>query len=139
MRVNPILIRDALKARGVSLGKPVDETYLKSFEREMNLSLDRFFRDVYTNFNGFASYDDRSQILLWPLERVLEAKYTSHRVGQSTFHPMGDVLIDSDFLMCCLEKDETPVILLYEKRELAASLSIFFERLLSGDFDFYER
>lgn len=129
-------IANELKARGVELGKPVSDQQLKQFEAEMALSLDGQVRQIYLKFNGFMRPDPKSEIFLWPLARILESRSMSFEVGQERYFAVGDLLIDSDFIMCCLQKETSPVVLLYEKRELAPSASAFFQRLISGNFDF---
>jgi hypothetical protein len=129
-------IAKELEARGVQLGKPVPPKQLTRFEAEMGLSLDEVFRKIYLKFNGFILQDPKSQILLWPLERIRESADMSFELNQERYFPIGDLLIDSDFLMCSLATGTSPVVLLVEKRELAPTVTTFYERLISGRFDF---
>lgn len=129
-------IASGLEARGVELGKQVTDQNLERFQAEMALSLDGFFRQIYLKFNGFVRPDSKSEISLWPLARVLESRSMSFEVNRGRYFAIGDLLIDSDFLMFCLEKEASPVVLLHEKRELAPTASAFFQRLVSGRFDF---
>jgi hypothetical protein len=70
------------------------------------------------------------------MERIAESVDLSTTVGTDKYFAIADLMIDSDFLMCCLEKQPTPILLLYERRELASSLSDFLSKLVSGKFDF---
>jgi hypothetical protein len=129
-------IRNVFENRGVQLRAPVDERHLSQFEQQTAVRLHPFFRHVYLEFDGFASCDDKNQIFLWPLGRILENRGLSQRFEQGEYFAIGDFLIDSDFVMCSLVKEAAPVIFLYEKRTLAPTASVFFRRLASGDFDF---
>jgi hypothetical protein len=129
-------ILTALETRRVEVGNPTGDQYLKQFEEEMALSLDTFFRQMYSQFNGFATCDDKSQIFLWPLEVILQNRSLSVQVERKKYFAIGDLLIDSDFVMCCLEIESAPIFLLYEKRELAPTASTFFDRFVLGEFDF---
>jgi len=133
------VIRNALQARGIELGPPVSGDYLAQFEKEMALSLDEYFRRSYCEFNGFESCDKKSQICLWPLGRILQNRSLSIQVENELYFLIGDFLIDSDFLVCCLQRERAPIFLLYERRELALAASAFFEKLISGDFDYFAR
>jgi hypothetical protein len=137
--MNSTAIQTALRARGVGLGDATTELRLNKFEEDMGLSLALFFRALYLQFDGFVMCDEKSQISLWPLERVLQNRSLAVRIEEDRFFAMGDVLVDSEFLMFCFEKEATPVFLLYEKRELARTATAFFQKFISGDFDFYER
>jgi hypothetical protein len=134
--VEPTEIRVALERRGTELGKPVDEQRLKSAERQLRVSLAQFCKCIYSEFNGIRTYDNRSHISLWPLARIIEQQKLSIMVDDRTYFAMGDILIDSDFVMCCLEDESAPLFLLYENRELAPTARAFFERLVSGGLDF---
>jgi hypothetical protein len=133
MTLLPTDIRIALETSGVQLGTPADEEPLR--ERDFAISLDRYCRELYSEFNGFKSYDNRCHIFLWPLDRIIEHKDLSVQEDGKRYFAIGDILIDSDFIMCCLEQDFEPMFLLYEKRRLEP-ISIFIERLVFGEFDF---
>jgi len=135
-RLDAATIADKLDAKGVELGKPASEEDLKQFETEMALILDSYFRQIYLRFNGFVVPDHKSMISLWPLARILEEKEMYLVVGQERCFAIGDFMIDSDFLMCRLTREAAPVFFQCEKSELAPTASIFFSKLISGDFDF---
>jgi hypothetical protein len=134
MTLAPTDIRIALEIRGVQLGTPADEESLQKLERDFAISLDPYYRTLYSKFNGFRSLDDRSLIFLWPLERIIEHKDLSVQEDRKRYFAIGDILIDSEFIMCCLEQAFEPMFLLYEKRRLVPT-SIFLERLAFGEFD----
>jgi hypothetical protein len=128
-------IKSKLEARGIKLGDPLADNSLRRFESEAELSLSDELASIYRSFNGFQTCDERSQFFLWPLERVLEYTSISVKVAGSTFYPIGDLLIDSDFVMCSLDKGST-VFLLYERRPLASDVLEFLGKLVTGTFDF---
>ena len=135
-RLDAATIANKLEAKGVELGKPASEEALKQFETEMTLILDAFFRQIYSRFDGFISPDDKSMISLWPLARILDEREMSLVVEQERCFAIGDFMIDSDFLMCCLTREAAPIFFQCEKSELAPTASIFYSKLISGDFDF---
>src|SRR6202044_2358252 len=109
---------------------------LSEYEGQLSLTLHPYLRRIYGLFDGFLSCDKKSHFLLWPMKRIVQCSNSSVGVGTEKYLPIGDFLIDSDFLMCCLEKQPDPVFLLYEQRELGNNLSGFFIKLISGEFDF---
>jgi hypothetical protein len=128
-------VKLALEARGTKLERPLNDRDLKSFERELGLSLDQYFRQLYSSFDGFLACDKNTQ-LSFSTKRILENRGLSIGIDDEKYYAVGDLLIDSDFLMCCLEKENRPIFLLYEKRKLAPSASIFFSKFIAGEFDF---
>lgn len=132
------MIRTALETRGAELGIPATDQNLTRLERELQLTLHEELRDLYLQFDGFSPYDHKSQTMLWPLERIVKEKDLAHEVSGVRFFAIGDLLIDSDFLVSPLSS-EGPVVLLYEQRRLAPSVTAFLEKLASGKFDFLER
>jgi hypothetical protein len=129
-------IRDAFAARGIGLSGPATEHDLRQFESDPNLSLNPYVRDLYRAFNGFSSVDERSQIRLWSLQEAAKNRDLCVEFGQQRYFPVGDFLIHSDCVMFPLEKEASPVIHLYERRQLAANTPEFFEKLIAGAFDF---
>jgi SMI1 / KNR4 family (SUKH-1) len=134
--VSPAEIRLELETRGVALGSPATAQDLQTIERQMGISLDEYWKQIYLQFNGFAAHHARSVISLWPLDKIIEQRRLSIVVNGRILVALGDVLIDSDFVMGCLEGNSLPLFLLYERRELAPTASAFFERLVLGQFDF---
>ena len=130
-------VRTALEAKGVKLGVPAGSENLKQFESSMQLTMDRYLRQIYAEFDGFTSYDERSQIILWPLDRILQCRSMSLEKRGEKYFAVGDFLIDSDFLMCCLQRESAPIFFLYEEREVATAASEFFRMFISGEFDFF--
>jgi hypothetical protein len=135
-RLDAATIANRLEAKGIELGKPASEEDLELFEAEMALILDVFFRQIYLKFNGFMSPDGKSMISLWPLARILKEREMSIVVEQERCFAIGDFMIDSDFLMCRLTREAAPIFFQCEQSELAPTASIFFSKLISGDFDF---
>jgi hypothetical protein len=126
-------IRRALEASGVSLNPPVDRQQIHELERVLGVSLDVFFQNLFSEFDGF--YDERSVIDLWPVERMVKEKHFARTIDGKQYHPIGDLLIGSDFVMCCLERQSEPVFLLYEGWKMASTAEEFFEKLTSGALD----
>jgi hypothetical protein len=129
-------VQAALKARGVELCNSATSDSLGEFEAQLGLRLDSEVRQLYLHFDGFVSYDSKSQMALWPLHRIVQNKSLSCEMRSQRWFAIGDFLIDADFLMCCPTNGSAPVFLLYEGRELASSVSDFLEKLVCGGFDF---
>lgn len=123
----------ALEGR-VAVREPASPELLLRAEQELNLRLPDFYRQLYASFNGFAGYDEKSWICLWPLERVLSEQLRGE--NRSDAIAIGDFMVVSDILMCSLADENSSVFLLHEGIELAPSLSTFFARFLAGEFDF---
>jgi hypothetical protein len=135
MTVEPMEIRIALEARGVELEKPADDAKLNEFERGLRLSLDNFYRGIYSQFNGFHLCDQRSHICLWQMQRIYDERALSLEKDGNNYFAAGDFLIDSDILMFCLSREDIPILFLYERKELASTAREFFTKLISGQFD----
>jgi len=134
--MDPMKIQAALGARRVELADAAITEELAQFEAQLGLKLDSDLRQLYLGFDGFLSYDRGSQMALWSLERVADEQSLSCERKSERYFAVGDFLIDSDFMMCCLADASFPVFLLCEGRELAASFAEFLEKLVHGDFDF---
>lgn len=92
-------------------------------------------RTLYPEFNGFVSHDARNQLSLWPLRRILENANLSVTADGKEFLPIGDLLMDSNFIMADVRFDSSPVFLFYEKRVLAPTISALLSGIASGQFD----
>jgi SMI1/KNR4 family protein SUKH-1 len=130
-------LRTALEARSVELRPPASEQSVRQLERELQLTLNETLRELYLQFDGFASCDSKSQMMLWPLERIVEEKELSQVGPEGRVFAIGDFLIDSDFLMSPLSV-RGPVSLLEERRTLAPSVEAFLVKLTGKEFDFLE-
>ena len=124
----------ALEGR-VALREPASPELLLRIEQELNLRLPDFYRELYSSFNGFAGYDEKSWICLWPLERVLSEQVRDEKRGDAAI-AIGDFMVVSDVLMGSLADENSSVSLLHEGVELAPSAAVFFARFLAGEFDF---
>jgi hypothetical protein len=133
--MHPKAIRRALEARDVALNPPVDAQQIHELQKVCGISLDSFFRDLFNEFDGFRSYDERSIIDLWPVRRMIAEKHLARTIVGKQYHPIGDLLIGSDFVMCCLERQAEPVFLLHDQWKMASTIEEFFEKLTSGAFD----
>jgi SMI1 / KNR4 family (SUKH-1) len=125
----------ALEARSVGLRLPATDQDVKRLEQELRLTLHETLRELYLQFDGFTSCDSKSQMTLWPLERIVGEKELSQVEPEGRVFAIGDFLIDSDFLMSPLSIDG-PVVLLYEQRTLAPSMAMFLKKLAAKEFDF---
>jgi len=132
--VNDIFI--ALQAPNIKLNALATVQELHSLESFLNIKLHPFFFDLFSRFNGFISCDQKSQICIGGIEEVISRSEKMRKLDGERKYAIGDILIDSDFIMCALENDSTPIFLLHEQRHLAANIHEFFERLTSGAFDF---
>jgi len=134
MRFIPPAIVADLSARGVALRKPAGESDIAAFELAMNVRLGRPWRQLYSLFNGFELADDRSQIFLWGLDEITQRTSAVPHLRLDRSFAIGDVLIDSDFLMSDLT-EESSVSLLFEKRVVADSVVDLSLQLASGKID----
>jgi hypothetical protein len=128
-------LRAAFEARGIELGAPASAELLQDIEVRLGLSLSPDYRALYSELNGFLSEDEKSWICLWPLTRVAEHIDFATRRGSSTFMAIGDMLLDSDFVMADLQDGSSSIFLLNENRVLGASFSEFLSQLSAGAFD----
>jgi len=126
----------ALQGRNIKLNGPATIQELRSLESFLDIKLHAFFFDLFSKFNGFDAYDHRSQICIGSTDDLISRSKTMKKLDGERTYAIGDFLIDSDFIMCSLENDSTPVFLLHEEKQLAANINEFFERLISGAFDF---
>ena len=136
MNLSPKEIRNALLSKGVELGRPITDIQLTEVERELHVSLNPYLTELYREFNGFRSYYQDNHISIWSSERIVNLKSMSVVVDEERYFAIGDLLIDSDFVMCSLERKEAPVFLLNENKCLSPTVDGFFEKFLHGDFDF---
>ena len=136
MTVEGILI--GLRVRNVRLNKPATMTELNSLESVLRITLHPFFSRLFSKFNGFLSceYDEKSQIGIWGIDDVIGHSDLMIEINGEKKFAIGDLLIYSDFIVCSLENDSTPIFLLHEGRPIASSINEFFEHLVSGAFDF---
>jgi len=135
MAVIPSTLMADLAARGVELRKPATEQDIVAFELAMDVQLHQSWRELYGLFNGFKLADDRSLIFLWGLDEIAQRNSAEMHLRQGNFLAIGDLLIDSDFLMSDLRQEDS-VSLLFEKRAAADSAIDLVVRLSSGRFDF---
>ena len=103
----------------------------------MGLTLDPFFRRIYSQFNGL--YDGDYDIRLWPLAEIRQERGAAVERGRERYFAIGDFMIDSDFLMCCLTREAAPIFYLHANEELAPTGSEFFAKLIAGDYGIYTR
>lgn len=125
-----------LQARNIKFNGPATIQELHSLESFLDIKLHAFFFELFSRFNGFTSYDQKSQICIGSIDDVISRSKMIEKLDGERKYAVGDILVDSDFIMCALENDSTPVFLLHEERPLAANVREFFQRLTSGAFDF---
>ena len=66
-----------------------------------------FFFDLFSKFNGFISCDRKNQICIGGTEDVISRSEMMKKLDGERKYAIGDILIDSDFIMCSLENDST--------------------------------
>lgn len=93
----------ALKSRGVDLAQSLADERVARIEDSLGLKLSDDIRKIYSTFNGFLSSDKRSQISMWPADQILGFSNDMCEIEGKRFYGVGDVLVDSDFITCCLE------------------------------------
>jgi hypothetical protein len=133
--VDPRGFRVMLEARGVELGPPADNSTLAQYEARLGGAFDPYLREIYLEFNGYASHDSNSHLSLWPLERILANSKLSSTHKKPGYLAFGDFLMDSDFLMANFYNSNSPVFFLYENRVLASTIPLFLQELALGKFD----
>jgi hypothetical protein len=127
----------SLNLRGVRLAQPASLAELNNLKNVSGVHFSDFFIELYSKFNGFNAYDEKSQILLWSSSKILEMLSQSKEYFDNIYVPFGDILIDSDQIMICPDNENFPIFLLYENREIALSAAHFFDKLSAGRFDFF--
>jgi hypothetical protein len=100
--------------------------------------MDTYYRNLFLEFDGFVSYDVKSNFSLWSLTNILAMQELSTRISGDRYFAIGDFLINSDFIMCCLERESAYVFFRYEGTELSTTGSDFMKKLINGDFDILE-
>ena len=118
MLVDDIFI--ALQTRNIKLNGPATIQELHSLESFLYIKLHALFLDLFSKFNGFISYDQKSQICIGGTDDVISRSKMMKKFDGERRYAIGDILIDSDFIMCALENDSTPISFLHEERHLAA-------------------
>lgn len=121
--------------RSVDLREPAQEKDILDFESAMGFRLNQSAREIYTLFNGFRFYDRQSQIWLWGLDEIAQKNSGETHLRQGCCLAIGDILIESDFLVTDLSQ-EAPITLLFEKREVQPNIFDLVLQLSHGNFDF---
>jgi hypothetical protein len=134
--MKPREIRTALKARGVELAKPASEQQIETLQKALKISLDPFFRNLLYEFDGFESYDDNNKIHLWSIQDIIKERNEKCHFNGRQYHAIGDFLIHSDLIVCCLDCEAAPVFYQCEQLQLGSNASDFFAKLIAGEFDF---
>jgi len=129
-------VQTALLARETKLSPPASQAELTRLASVGEGKVDKYILDLYSTFNGFEGCDQKSQISLWSIDRIVQEKSLESKMDDKIYAVFGDLLIDSDFVMWCPNNANLPVYLLHERRELAASVADFLEKLAVGGFDF---
>jgi hypothetical protein len=125
-----------LRLRNVKLNRSATIKEQHSLESKLQITLHPFFSNLLSKFNGFISSDQKSQICLWGTDDWISHSDLMIEVNGESKFAIGDTLIYSDFIMCSLENDSTPVFLLDEGRRMASNIREFFDQLIRGEFDF---
>ena len=108
-----------------------------SLEKKLDLKVASQFRDLYAETDGFSNYHYGSQLILWSLRKITEENSIergSHN-KESSFR-IGDFLIESDYLISDLSKEDGEVKLLYEDRILSRGVIPFLNDMIHGKFNF---
>lgn len=131
-----IRVQAALLARGTKLSPPASQAELRNLANVGKEETDRYILNIYSVFDGFESHDQKSQISIWSIDEIFRKIDLNSTIGSDAYVAFGDILVDSDFIMWCPSNANLPVYLLYERREIAISVSSFLEKLGAGAFDF---
>ena len=135
--MNPKEIRLALEARQIELRPPATGGVLAEFERICKVTLCSNFREIYSEFNGYVSHDPKSYFTIWPLETIGKNIETSLHPNKPNDIAFGDFLFHSDIIATDISKNDAIVCLIFENKTLAPSLLEFFERVVSGHYDYF--
>ncbi len=116
-------------------GDDVDDTGdgvergLRALGARFGVAPDPFYAALYGGFPGWAAPDGR-MVTLWPVARIL-AEADLAEVFDGRLHvAVGDVMVDSDFLMACLEDASAPVRMLYAIDTVAGSAGDYLSRAI---------
>ena len=133
--MEPSKLRRQLKKHGIMLNEPATISDFRSIQKHLKIQLGVDIVNHYGAFNGFKEMDNRSLIRLWPMDVVEQGFNLRQKRGADWYFAIADVSIESDFLMCCLEKSSQPVFWKGNTRMESTSLNSFFEEIISGKFD----
>jgi hypothetical protein len=123
-----------LKNRGANLNLHGNSKQLGKFKDPLGISVGSDFHQLYSMFNGFSEQDHKSQINLWNLEKIIDYK-SAHENPIEGYCIIGDILIESDYIVAKIFSQIADVRLLHEKRVLASSLKEFVIDLALGKHD----
>ena len=125
-----------LEQRKIVLREPATEVAINSTEKTLGVILDPYFKSLYITFDGFEDADFKSQINIWDVAKLCAEGHLSTKFLGVRYHAIGDLTIESDFILACLEDSEKSIILLNDRKILAESLPLFLSYLVSGRYDF---
>lgn len=125
-----------LEKKGIELCAPATVEELELAATELQVRLDQYYMRLFLSFDGFASADFKSQINMWGIKQICTERHMSVEVHGVRMYAIGDLTIDSDFIIACLEDSGMPVLLLSDRRVLASSLASFLNKLSAGHYDF---
>lgn len=128
-------VKAALLARGTMLFPPAGSVELEELSHAEKAGVDKAILDIFSEFNGFKQEDQKSQICVWPIARILGDDIVEDAASDANYVAFGDIMLDSDFIMWCTSDATLPVYLLHERRQLASSVISFFEKLAAGGYD----
>jgi hypothetical protein len=127
-------IKRQLIERGAVLNPSAPRSQIVVLEKRLGRRLSPALTEMFLSFDGHldGDFDSRSEIAIRSIERLLtspEEEFAGQRV------PFADFSLDAEIITCSLAEPEGPILTLFSKRELAGSLSRFWGKLSSGEFD----
>lgn len=96
----------------------------------LGVPVDRFYVDLYRSFGG-RSAPDAQMVTLWPVERIVAERALATTIDGRRYDAIGDVMIDSDFLMVCLQDAAAPAYLRYAGDRIADSAVALVEAVVA--------
>lgn len=98
---------------------PAESDELHRLGDAFGITIDPFFTRLYAAFDGHA-VPDENMITLWSPQRII-ADQDAVTIDSRRYDAIGDVMIDSDFIVACLKDAGAPVYLRLAGDRIAAS------------------
>ena len=122
----------ALSQREVTLNPPASDADLKQLERLISSIVDPLFVEIFCNFNGYNGMDMSNYIELWSINNIINNMSDYSVINGNTFYDIGDILLESDRIICCFENKEIPIYCKSVQTIIAPTATQFYEMCAIG-------
>ena len=126
-------ISEFLRSRGSSLNPGARAEEIDALRNYCGGVLDRFYEELYLEFNGHidSDLDERSEISIWPIERILS--YEMYSDGNRMV--FADFSFSAHLYTASFSNSNLPVTINDPFVEIAESINDFFIKLIECRFD----